>query len=61
VLKRKPGRPPIQREPVQSFREFFYSRFPMIPPGQFAILGEHPSETLNRFMSTAADYLDKRA
>lgn len=47
------------KQPRQSFREFYYARFPMIPAGQWAINGEHQTEALSRFMATAADYLDQ--
>jgi hypothetical protein len=43
-----------------TFREFFYTQYPQIPPGQWGIAGEPNTETLARFMTAAADYLDKQ-
>ncbi len=56
----RPKRLTLEPAPKRvTFREFFYSQFPAIPPGQWAIPGEHQTEALNRFMSAAADYLDR--
>lgn len=57
MLKHKRNAP--EQKPRQTFREFYYARFPMIPAGQWGIAGEPQTEALSRFMTTAADYLDQ--